>query len=267
MINLIPMAGRGNRFFQDYYRVPKPLVTVMGSPMFITALRSFPPADKYVFLYLEEHLARYSIEPVIRSHYPQSSIIPVPEVTEGQASTCLLAEPLLNPDEGLFIASCDYQTIFDHDRYNALISDPDVDVIVWTFRLGSITKAPPDAYAFCRVKGDQVTEIVEKQIISNNPSEDPAVVGSFWYRSASLFVRGAKEMIDLNIRVNGEFYVGTSINQLINAGFRVVTFEVDSFISFGNPIELRHFEYWQEYFHELADHPYKMGHRRLGLEP
>ena len=110
-----------------------------------------------------------------------------------------------------------------------------------------------------------MVEVVEKQTISDNPYENPAVVGSFAYRNAAMFVHGAKKMIGKNIRVNGEFYVGTSINQLVEEGYNVVNFEVDEFISFGNPYELIHFEFWEEYFDSLPDHPYKMnyGHKKM----
>ncbi len=263
-INLIPMAGRGSRFFRDKYRVPKPFVPVRGRPMFLTAVRSFPPADHTIFLARREHLQKYPLAPLVAREVPRHTFIPVDGLTEGQACTCLLAEEQLSPQASLFIASCDYQMVYDRKAYEALRADPDVDVIIWTFKIGAIKKADPNAFAYCRTEGRRVLEVVEKRTISNHPENDPAVVGSFTYRSADLFIWSAREMIAKNIRINGEFYVGTSINQLIAAGYRVVTFEIDKFISFGDPYELMHFEYWQEYFDSLPDHPYTIqnGHQR-----
>ncbi|MCI0576895.1 MAG: hypothetical protein L0332_24860 [Chloroflexi bacterium] len=264
-INLIPMAGRGNRFFQEKYRVPKPFVPVRDRPMFLAAARSFPPADQSIFLVQAEHLEKYRLAEIAGREYPGHTLIPVNGLTEGQACTCLLAEEHLEPQAALFIASCDYEMIYDRAAYEALRENPEIDVIIWTFKIGAIKKANPNAFAYCRTDGRRVVEVVEKRTISDRPENDPAVVGSFTYRTAELFVRGAKEMIARNIRVNGEFYVGTSINQLIAAGCQVVTFEIEKFISFGNPYELMHFEYWEEYFDSLPDHPYRMnyGHKRL----
>ena len=234
--------------------------------MFLTALQSFPLADHYIFICLKEHLQKYSVESIIRRGYPNSQVITADGVTEGQACTCLLAEDhLRSSDEGLFIASCDYQTIYDKKRYDELRSAPEVDVIIWTFKIGAIKKANPNAFAYCRLEDNRVVEVVEKRTISDDPYSDPAVVGSFTYRTSELFVLGAKRMIEKNIRVNGEFYVGTSINQLIEGGYNVVHFEVDEFISFGNPFELMLFQYWEDYFDSLEDHSYSIdyGHRRL----
>ena len=35
-------------------------------------------------------------------------------------------------------------------------------------------------------------------------------------------------------------------------------FEVDSFISWGTPNDLKTFEYWQSCFHKWAHHPYRL---------
>ncbi|MBF0532369.1 MAG: NTP transferase domain-containing protein [Candidatus Omnitrophica bacterium] len=258
MTNLIPMAGLGNRFFQDKYRVPKPFIPVLGEPMFLAAARSFPSADRYIFICRQEHVARYKIAETLRRFSRPAEIVTVDAPTQGQACTCLLAQDKWDPADGLFIASCDYQMIYDETKYQNLWNDPSVDVIIWTFKIGSIKKADPQAFAYCRVENGRVTEIVEKRVISATPENDPAVVGSFTYRRAELFTRGAKDMIAKNIRVNNEFYVGTSINQLIAAGCRVVTFEIENFISFGTPFELMSFHYWQDYFDQLEDHPYHM---------
>jgi dTDP-glucose pyrophosphorylase len=258
MINLIPMAGAGSRFFRQSYRVPKPFVSVMGKPAFLAAVDSFPKADSYIFLCLKEHISKYNLKENIAKHYPFYNIISIDQVTEGQACTCLLAEPFFNKNEGLFIASCDYQMIYDEQKYQALLEDSSIDVIIWTFRIGALKMANPNAFAYCKRKGNQVIEVVEKRTISDDPYNDPAVVGSFSYRTCNLFTQGAKKMIKKNIRVNNEFYVGTSINQLIEAGAKVVTFDIDKFISFGDPFELASLQYWEDYFDSLEDHPYKI---------
>jgi len=41
-------------------------------------------------------------------------------------------------------------------------------------------------------------------------------------------------------------------------GLRCHLFEVDSFISWGTPNDLKTFEYWQSCFHKWAHHPYRL---------
>ena len=40
----------------------------------------------------------------------------VNKLTQGQASTCLLAKQYINPNKSLFIASCDYETIYSEKK-------------------------------------------------------------------------------------------------------------------------------------------------------
>ena len=55
-------------------------------------------------------------------------------------------------------------------------------------------------------------------------------------------------MIAKDRRVNGEFYVDECINELIGAGLNVKAFEIDKFICWGTPNDLRTFTYWQTFF-------------------
>ena len=259
MISLIPMAGLGSRFTQDGYRLPKPFIPILGMPMFMAALRSFPEAAKYVFLCRENFLHQFPFEREAHKHCPNSTIIRVKEDTEGQACTCLLAEQDTQPEEELLISSIDYQIVYPSHVFDSLRKTEEVDAIVFTFHLNPMENKNPEGFAYCRVDGDRVLEIVEKRTISDTPEKDYAVVGSFYYRKAKDFCSSAKDMIAKNIRVNGEFYVGTSLNQLIENGSDVRILPVDKFICFGTPFELNVFHAWEEYFYAMKHHPYK-GH-------
>ena len=76
------------------------------------------------------------------------------------------------------------------------------------------------------------------------------VVGCFWYRNSKDFIDSAENAFANNIKVNNEFYVGNSINYLIKQKKkRFVIFNVDYWISFGNPFELNIFHYWEDFFY------------------
>ncbi len=256
MLSLIPMAGGGRRFSQAGYRLPKPFIPIMGQPMFVAAISSFPPADRFVFICLEQFLQRYPFAEETRKYFRNSAIVSVPEVTDGQACTCLLAEKHIRSEEELLISSIDYQIIYDHAAWDLLAADKTVDVVIFTFQMGSVCMKDPAAFAFCRTDGDRVTEVVEKRIISDRPEYDPAVVGTFYYRRSGDFIDGARAMIDKNVRVNNEFYVGTSINEVIARGKNVRIFPVEKFISFGDPLELQLYQAWEDFFFHEESHPY-----------
>ena len=126
-----------------------------------------------------------------------------------------------------------------------------VDAVVFTKKLGGNLIKNPKAFGYCQINNEnRITKIVEKQTISNNPGNDPLVVGSFWFRSSKLFFSLLDEIIEKDIKINDEHYIANGINLLIKKGYNIFSFDVDKWISFGDPFELELYYYWSEYFHE-----------------
>jgi dTDP-glucose pyrophosphorylase len=249
-IGLIPMAGKGSRFREYGYRVAKPLIQINGSPMIFSILNSMPEQDQWIFLPRQKDLDRHPIKKALLSFNENSIIIGVKGYTTGQAATCLLAEDMIEDNAELMIASADYEQRYDPELWQEIIENQEIDGAIWTYRSASKLLKNPEKFAYCQVEKDgiSVSRIVEKQTISDDPNFDPLVVGTFWYRRASDFKLAVKNLIDNDIRINDEHYVGTSINYLIEEGKKFVIFDINQWISFGDPFELQILEYWQEFF-------------------
>jgi dTDP-glucose pyrophosphorylase len=256
MIALIPMAGAGSRFQKEGYDIPKPLIKVNGKPMVINAVEALPEAEKHIFICRDFHIKDYQIDKELKHYYPGATIISVDHLTEGQASTCLLAKDYINNDEELVIGASDNGMIYDKNRFDK--DKQDADCLVFTFR-NNVTVVPkPQQYGWVVAdENNNATKVSVKVPISNNPKKDHAIVGAFWFRQGKYFVEAAERMIAKNRRVNNEFYVDECINELIEAGQKVKVFEIDSYICWGTPDDLRTYEYWQDFFSDMDFHAYK----------
>ena len=258
-VNLIPMAGKGARFKSASYRVSKPLISIDSRPMVVVAGNSLPEADKWIFLPRKDDLERHPIQDTLLNNFPHNTIvIPVDHETSGQAATCLLAKNKLLNHDMLLIASCDYKTIYCEVAWQKILDDSSIDAAIWTSRLGACLTKNPNAFAYCVTDntGINVKKIIEKQTISKDPRKDPLVVGTFWFRRASDFVFAAERAIQNNLNVNGEHYVANSMNLLLKEGRRIVIFDIEQWISFGDPFELDIFYYWEEYFYGKKSRPF-----------
>lgn len=254
MTVLIPLAGAGSRFAKEGYKDPKPLIPVDGLPMIVQAVQHLPKGDRYIFLCRSEHLQNYPLRSTLEQYFPGCDIIEVAELTEGQASTCLLAKDLIRPDDQLFIGACDNGLTFDQVAWKKLVNDSTVDAAVFTFRNNVTVERNPKAYGWVKVDAaNQVTGVSVKVPISEDPVHDHAVVGAFWFRRGADFVRAAEEMIANNTRVNNEFYVDECINNAVGLGLKVAAFEIDKYICWGTPNDLKVYEYWKDYFSQA--HP------------
>lgn len=212
MLNIvIPAAGRGRRFVERGYLVPKPFLPVDGKPMIARVMENVTPQQehRFIILALVEHM-RWMLE------VPKTTIIPVPGVTEGAARTVLLAKHLYQ-DGPLLIVNSDQLIDWDVDDF---LATPNARIA--TFRSDS------PAYSYVRTAPNgRVIEVAEKRVISNE-----ATVGAYYWERGSDFVRAAERMIAANDRTNGEFYVSPSFNYY---GGLITTYPVARIHALGTP--------------------------------
>jgi NDP-sugar pyrophosphorylase family protein len=243
MINLMPMAGLGTRFLNAGYKLPKPLIPVSGVPMVLNVIKDLPKADKWIFVMKEEHI-KIGVDKLIKQEIPNAIIISVKETTSGQACTCLLAEKYINPEEELFIISCDNGFLYNDEKFNELKSREDVDCIAWTFTEKETLKRNPTSWGWFKLEEDNETikDISVKIPISDNPYKDHAVVSSFWFKKAKDFLESTKLMIKDNYRINGEFYIDALPKFLKRLNKKSVIFDVDLYVGWGKPEDLHDYE-------------------------
>ena len=110
MLNIVlPMAGRGTRFSDAGYTVPKPLIPIHGVPMVKVVVDNLTPKceHRFVFICLQEHIDRYDLVKELKSYTRNAEVIGINGVTEGQVCTTLLAKHLFDNDEPLMTANSD----------------------------------------------------------------------------------------------------------------------------------------------------------------
>ena len=81
-----------------------------------------------------------------------------------------------------------------------------------------------------------VTEVAEKKPIS-----DIATVGIYYWKHGSDFVKYAEQMIDKDIRTNGEFYVCPVFNEAILDNKRIFTSDIKKMWGVGTPEDLNYY--------------------------
>ncbi len=253
---LIPMAGAGQRFADAGYTVHKPAImtvdraTGQEKPMVVCATKDLPgvAADGSNVIYVDRNFHQTDgVEDAIRAWYPQAAFITVDHLTEGQACTCMLAEPYLDPEQPLLIAGCDNGMDIDRDAFDALTKE--CDCIVFTYRHNEAVLANPNAYGWMIADAaGNITGTSIKKAISDRPMEDPAVVATFWFRRAAVFIEATKKMIAENDRINGEFYVDQTVKHVLDLGYRAKIFDIDRYVGWGTPADYEGYQKTWNYF-------------------
>lgn len=218
LIIAVPMAGHGTRFSQAGYFDPKPLIDVLGQPMIKLVIDNLTPRrpHRFVFICQSDHLQRYQLAEKLETWAPGCAVVAVEGVTEGAACTVLAAREFIG-DGPLMIANSDQYVEISIDDYLSAQTH-DVDGLIMTMT------ADDPKWSYAAIGPDEtVTRVVEKEVIS-----DQATVGIYNFARGCDFIRGAERMIESNKRVNGEFYVAPVYNELIDAGSRVIVYNIGS---------------------------------------
>lgn len=259
---VIPMAGLGQRFASEGYTLTKPLIPVSGRSMVAQATHDLPPAQHHVFVLRADMAGYENVAKELKALYPAAIIKTIERVTEGQACTALIGLDALEEKEGkcvpITIGACDNGALYTIDAYNKLVNDPAVDVVVWGVRAYPNALRHPKMFGWIDAENGLIRSISVKTPLSA-PASDPIVLGTFTFRRAEDFRRALDRLIARDGRINGEFYIDSLINDAIALGLRCHLFEVDSYLCWGTPNDLRTFEYWQSCFHKWSGHPYRLG--------
>jgi len=209
---LLPIAGRGSRFVEKGYELPKPLILVEKDNKTILekSLESVDYSDsRLIFIVRQEHIDEFKIDQFLLEKYGSGIVIvPVDYETDGAVNSCLLAEEYIDNDDSLiiFTPDCYFEPQFASDS-------------VWAGSDGMVVVFESDNEAHSYVVLDEdgyVSNAAEKEVISHN-----AVGGLYYYRKGSDFVKYSKEMINRNQRVKGEFYICPVFNLLIEDGKKI----------------------------------------------
>jgi NDP-sugar pyrophosphorylase family protein len=260
---MIPMAGLGQRFVNEGYTETKPLIPVSGKPMVMQAINDLPKSAQYVFVLRSDMLGVKEITQTLKEAYANSIIKKIPNVTDGQARTCSfglggLKKEVNAIEDPITFGACDNGALYNKSSFKEISEREDIDVIVWGVRGHPNAIRHPHMYGWIDANEDGLIKNVSVKKPLECPRSDPIVIGTFTFKRAADFEKVTKSLFDRDGRINGEFYIDSCINDAVEMGLKCYVFEVDHFISWGTPNDLRTFEYWQSCFHKWKSHPYRL---------
>ena len=228
---LIPMAGEGSRFATAGYTFPKPLIDVKGKPMIQVVVENLNMDANFIFVVRKEHREKYNLDSLLKLIAPGCRIVETDGLTEGAACTALLAKDFIDSDAPLFFANSDQFVEWDSNEFMYKMNETNADGGIVSFT------ATHPKWSFAKTdENGLVTEVAEK-----NPISDIATVGYYFWKHGSDFVKYAEQMIEKDVRVNGEFYVCPVFNEAIGDKKEIRTFNTDGMWGLGTPEDLKYY--------------------------
>jgi dTDP-glucose pyrophosphorylase len=230
MINiLIPMAGRGSRFSERGYDLPKPWIDVVGKPLAQVAIETLGIKGRFIYVVQKSH----GLLELLMNTTPGCIVVEIDEMTNGASSSALMAKGLINTDEPLIITNCDQAMNWSSADFEEFISTTKSDGVLVTYRSKDLKNS------FAEIQNGVVTKVVEKQ-----PLGDIALTGLHYWSKGSLFVETA-EWLEENFKSEGykETYVSATYQRLIDQGYTISQYMLEDggYIPLGTPEDLNNY--------------------------
>jgi glucose-1-phosphate thymidylyltransferase len=224
----IPMAGLGTRMRPHTWSKPKPLVGLAGKTVLDYVLEQFKSLPdgldiEYIFIvgpqgdlikaYMDDHYADVKVQYVMQAEM------------RGQSDALYLAREYLKGP--MLMAFSD--TLIETDL--SFLATETCDGV-------ACVKPVEDPRRFGVASVDQngwITRLVEKpQDLSNNL----AVVGFYYFRSAEDLISAIEGQMQRNLTLKNEFFLADAVNVMLERGAKFRTQRVETWLDAGTPESL-----------------------------
>ena len=218
---VITMGGLGSRFRKAGYNVPKYMIEAKGKTLFEWSMISLEgykdTVDKYVFIAMEDESC--DVKAFIEGKcqklgIKKYEIIILDYLTDGQATTAMLADEFWDDENGLLIYNID--TYVEAGEMNS--AELKGDGFIPCFQ------AEGDHWSFVRLdENGEVVEIKEKERIS-----EYCTLGAYYFKTCKLYKDLYNEYYSkTQDLVNGEKYVAPLYDYLLSKGGKIYISDID----------------------------------------
>jgi bifunctional N-acetylglucosamine-1-phosphate-uridyltransferase/glucosamine-1-phosphate-acetyltransferase GlmU-like protein len=237
IVNIMPMAGLGKRFFKSDFHLPKPLIPIKDKPMFIQAAKCMPKSKLNIFICNKKLVKHYNIKKILSKEFRNKyKLITVKRTTKGQANTCLLAKKFLKKNDKIFIHSCD-----SFIKFNSSAIKKDLGKfkgIIYTTKPNKTHIKNIKSYGWVNLKNNEINKITCKKRASPAPDKDFVIIGTFAFQNKSIFIKLTKELIQSKQTVNNEYYLDMVLKLAVENKNKIKNIKVKKYFSWGTPNEL-----------------------------
>lgn len=233
---VITMGGLGSRFRDAGYTVPKYMIEAKGKTLFEWSLISLEgyrdAASKFIFIAMQDEendVLKFIREKCDKLDIPEYHVILLDYLTDGQATTAMLAEKYWDKDEALLIYNIDTYVEPGYMNSGELKGDGFIPCF----------KGEGDHWSFVRLDKDgKAAEIKEKVRISEH-----CTLGAYYFKSCVLYADLYHDYYGPSYKGRAEKYVAPLYDHLLTKGGEIYISDVpvEKVHVLGTPEELKTF--------------------------
>jgi beta-phosphoglucomutase-like phosphatase (HAD superfamily)/dTDP-glucose pyrophosphorylase len=229
---IIPLGGKGERFYNNGYVQPKPLISVFNKSIIEYVLDNLNIANNdKVFIIYNYKLDNYDFKNFINNKYPYINLIKIKD-TNGAVETLYLGiEYILNNyiySNKSLIIDCD---TFYREDIVSIFRESLYNMVFYTINYERLP-----IYSYIELNNESnIMNIKEKEKISDN-----ANTGAYAFADINVLYEYCKYVLDNGITFNNEPYTSCVISEMIknNILFKGYKLDHNNVVSLGTPNEV-----------------------------
>ena len=236
MTIVITMAGLGSRFRKAGYKVPKYMIEAHGKTLFEWSMESLEGFDLQnstcIFIVRKEDQASDFIYSTCKKiGIGDAKIVELDYLTDGQATTAMLAADVWDKQDSLMIYNIDTYVEAGQMKTEQICGDGFIPCF----------HADGDHWSLPKLdENGRVVEVREKSRISDN-----CTLGAYYFKTCGLYEQLYNEYYTSDEKLEkGEKYVAPLYNYMIQKGMdvRISIVDFDKVHVLGTPEELDYFK-------------------------
>lgn len=227
---IIPIGGLGQRFKDEGYLMPKPLISVLGKTMIYRVIDNLNLNDEdTIYIVYNNQLKEFNFENLVKFYFPKKNIkfISLDHVTKGAAETILYGlneMPVKELEKEFLILDCD--TFYEEDILEQYRKSDNKNLIFY-FK----DEQPNPIFSYIKLDHrSNITKIAEKSKISNF-----ANTGAYGFHTG----RTLKQYIENLPSTPTELYTSCVYNEMMKDNLVIKGQQISKFSCVGTPLQLQ----------------------------
>lgn len=246
---VIPMSGAGQRYEDGGYEEIKPLIPVDGKPMIEHVVDLFPGEEDILFICSQQHLDECDLADELRALRPTAQIVGIEPHKKGPVHTVLEATEEIDDDTPTVVNYCDFFTNWSFEDFKTQMAVRNPDGCVSSYTGFHPHLLNPGLYAGMRVNADgELLEIREKHCFTEDRMQCHHSAGTYYFGRGAYIKTYFPRLQQEGPEINGEHYVSSVFQFMLNDGLRVEAYDLKHFLQWGTPEDLQEYQYWSDYF-------------------
>jgi NDP-sugar pyrophosphorylase family protein len=247
------MSGRGDRFVRAGYEEIKPLIEVDGMPIIQHVVALYPGETDFLFICANDHLEETPLRSVLGDLAPHGVIAEVEPHKLGPVHTVLGAREFVRKDAPVVVNYCDFSVYWDYQHFLDTMEASGCDGCITAYRGFHPHSLGPNLYAYMREHNGRLLEIREKSCFTEDRMSEFASAGTYYFRTGQLLLDYFEKAYKKELTTGGEYYASLPYNLLVEDGREVLVYELDNFLQWGTPEDLKEYNSWSDYFAHWAN--------------